>query len=396
VNQIADLYHINQLKERTCIGLMSGTSMDGLDIICCTFREYGERLEFEVKEFRTVSYTSDQKEKIQSIFAKEYVHFPELVLLNQWIGELHAAMILESFELWNVSPSDIHFIASHGQTVMHVPPFMNTFPDFRCGTLQIGDGDVIAVRTGVVTLSDFRQKHIAAGGEGAPLAAYGDVLFFRDDVKPRFLLNIGGIANFTYLPPRLSDRTLMVTDTGPGNTLLDQYCQKHFGIPYDQDGTIASSGNIIPDLLYQWLSHPFFNQQYPVSTGPETFNLQFIESNIISEKNTKYTHEDMMSTLSALTMESIKQGIHAMKSPGAEIYMSGGGFHNKFLIECLIKSMPGYNFNSIEKLGITPDNKEAFLFAAIANHTMSGKNFKSEPLLRSFPVLSFGKISLPR
>jgi anhydro-N-acetylmuramic acid kinase len=395
LNQIADLYQINQLKERTCIGLMSGTSMDGLDIICCTFRDCGEKLEFEVKGFQTISYTADQKAKIRSVFAREYVHFPELVLLNQWLGELHASMILDTLELWNMYPSDIHFIASHGQTVMHVPSFMHTFPDFRCGTMQIGDGDVIAVRTGIVTLSDFRQKHIAGGGEGAPLAAYGDILFFRDELNARILLNIGGIANFTFLPARVSDQKLMVTDTGPGNTLIDQYCQRYFNISYDMDGIIACRGEIIPELLHRWLSHPFFSQQFPVSTGPETFNLQFIEDSLLNEHEIAYAHEDIVSTLTALTVESIKKGIKSLNLPSAEIYVSGGGFHNKFLLDHLVKSMTEYSFNSIEKLGITADSKEAFLFAAIANHTIAGRNFTKEPLLSGYPVLSFGKISLP-
>jgi anhydro-N-acetylmuramic acid kinase len=210
-------------EERLIVGLMSGTSLDGLDVALCRFRGDGLQTSVQLLAFRTVSYTEDIKARIQSVFAKKQADLQQVCLLNAWIGLLHAEMVLSSLHKWNYHPGQVDLIASHGQTIYHAPKSLHHLPDYPNATLQIGDGDHIAVRTGIITLSDFRQKHIAAGGEGAPLAVYGDYLLFSRKDEDRILLNMGGIANFTYLPGDLNANRIFSTDVGPGNTLIDAF-----------------------------------------------------------------------------------------------------------------------------------------------------------------------------
>ncbi|MFN8805761.1 MAG: anhydro-N-acetylmuramic acid kinase, partial [Bacteroidota bacterium] len=216
--QIQSLYQIAQKPQRLIIGLMSGTSLDGLDIALCRFRGMGLETQIELLEFETVAYENAFKEEIKTIFSKDTVSLEKVCLLNPWVGLVHAQMILDCLKKWNRVPSEIDLIASHGQTIYHAPKSLHQKEKFGNATLQIGDGDHIAHATGVITLSDFRQKHIAAGGEGAPLASYGDFLIFSKRGENRIMLNIGGIANFTYLPGTLNADEVFSTDVGPGNT----------------------------------------------------------------------------------------------------------------------------------------------------------------------------------
>ena len=176
--QIQKLHEIADKKSRLIIGLMSGTSLDGLDVALCKISGAETNTKVQLLEFETHNYTSEIQEKIRTVFTKKTIDLQQLTLLNAWIGRLHGAMILKSLKKWNFLPEKIDAIASHGQTVFHAPKSLHGQKDFPNATLQIGDGDHIAVSTGIITLSDFRQKHIAGGGEGAPLAAYGDALIF--------------------------------------------------------------------------------------------------------------------------------------------------------------------------------------------------------------------------
>ncbi|MEZ5058741.1 MAG: anhydro-N-acetylmuramic acid kinase, partial [Saprospiraceae bacterium] len=207
---------------------MSGTSMDGLDIAYCKITGSGFDTQCELLHFETIPYSEVVKEKISLVFPKKEVSLEDFSLMNAWLGTYHALLILDFLKKNGLSKEDVDLIASHGQTIFHAPKSMHQRQDFPNATLQIGDADHLAVKTGIITLSDFRQKNIAGGGEGAPLAFYGDALLFHSEKEDRILLNIGGIANFTYLPSRGLEEAL-VTDTGPGNTLIDAYVKKHFG-----------------------------------------------------------------------------------------------------------------------------------------------------------------------
>src|SRR5690349_8930019 len=255
---ISRLAQIAAKKSRTIIGLMSGTSMDGLDVALCNVSGSGLETKLKLQAFETVPYDPEVKSRIGEVFAKSSVDFELLCILNPWIGQLHAGMIRQCLKKWRVSADRVDLIASHGQTVYHAPASQHPEDDINA-TLQIGDGDQIAVRTGIITISDFRQKHIAKGGEGAPLAVYGDYLLLSHKTENRILLNIGGIGNFTYLPAGHNAKKVFVTDTGPGNTLLDQFTRVFYpGEYFDKDARHASTGTVHEPLLRELQADGFF------------------------------------------------------------------------------------------------------------------------------------------
>src|ERR1700749_2235318 len=232
------LFGIAQKSKKLGIGLMSGTSLDGLDIALCKFTGNGMDTKIELLHFITVPYHQHFKEEVHEIFSRRLVDLEKVTLLNAYIGTFHGELILQALEKWGIKPEDVDFIASHGQSIYHAPKRLHQQTEYPNATLQIGDGDHIAVKTGILTISDFRQKHIAAGGEGAPLALYGDVILGSKAGENRILLNIGGIANLTWLPGDGKTDGIICTDIGPGNTLIDAACQKFFGKPYDEDSKI--------------------------------------------------------------------------------------------------------------------------------------------------------------
>lgn len=400
MNQNIDkLYKIAQKEERLIIGLMSGTSMDGLDVALCKFRGNGGETEISIVAFETISFSEEIKDEIRKIFAKSTIDFQQLCVLNPWIGNLHAEIINDCLKKWNISAESIDLIASHGQTVFHAPKILHRLEKFPNATLQIGDGDHIAVKTGIITLSDFRQKHCAAGGEGAPLAVYGDYLIFSKSGENRILLNMGGIANFTYLAGNLDANEVFATDTGTGNTLIDAYMKKYFGLPYDEDAKIASRGNLNQDLLNALKNNDFFKKEsggvpLPKTTGPELFNLEYLVNAQEQSQTQNLSHEDILATLCRFSAETIAEAILQFKSDSYKIYGSGGGVHNPLIMSNLKELLPNFDFQKTDDLGISGDAKEAILFATLANEAVAGgrTNFGSR---KGVPSVSMGKVSFP-
>lgn len=394
-----EIQHLNRIANqpsRLIIGLMSGTSLDGLDVALCRLTGSGPGTGVEIIEFDTVSYDSDFKEEIREVFAKKLADLEKVCLLNAWIGREHGRMILDCLHRWNVAPADVDLIASHGQTIYHAPKILHQLDKFPNATLQIGDGDHLAVTTGIITLCDFRQKHIAAGGEGAPLAAYGDFLIFSKAGEDRIMLNIGGIANFTYLPGNLDAKAVFSTDTGPGNTMMDACAQRFFQQPYDKNSAIARSGKLNEDLLAALLAQDFFAQSFPKTTGPELFNLAYLNAAILKAGVVAIRHEDVMATLNRFTAVTIADAIRRSTASGKyKIYSSGGGMHNPVLMEHLRELLPQHDFYTTADLHINPDAKEALLFAVLANECVAGEHLSVGNGTREIPAVSMGKICLP-
>jgi len=394
--QIEKLYSKAGKSERLIIGLMSGTSMDGLDIALCLVKGSGAETDIRILKFKTADYTADFRTKIKAIFSKKEVDLQLVCLMNEHIANTHAQLINKALEEWGYKNEDIDFIASHGQTIFHAPKSLHQITDYPNGTLQIGDGDHIALKTGVITLSDFRQKHLAAGGEGAPLAVYGDYLMFSKTGEDRVMLNIGGIANFTYLPGSTDASEIFSTDVGPGNTLMDQYMQKHFNQFYDKNAAFALAGESNPSLLSALLNCSFFDLDFPKTTGPELFNLEYLISAQEQSSTTDLKAADIMATLCHFSAETITNAIKRCfgEEAKAQVFMSGGGMHNPLLVQVLKSKLPFCKFLTTEDLNIDPDAKEAVLFAVLANETLCGKpiNFGDR---QGVPSVCMGKISLP-
>jgi len=397
-NQVAKLYQLAGKRERTIIGLMSGTSVDGLDIALCRISGSGATTQLHLDFFTTITYEKEYREAIASVFSKREVDLEKVCLLNGWIARQHGAMILQSLKEWKQEPSTIDCIASHGQTIYHAPKLLHRQRQFDNATLQIGDGDHLAVHTGIITISDFRQKHIAAGGEGAPLAAYGDYFLFSKKNENRILLNIGGIANFTFLPGSLDATAVFSTDTGPGNTLMDAWAQQQFGKSYDADGAIAATGTVSEKLLTALKDHPFFTQGLPKTTGPELFNLSYLQAAKERSGATTISAEDTMATLNRFSADTIAACIKEVINNAKDytFYASGGGMHNPVLMKNLSALLPGFEFFDTGQLGINPDAKEAVLFALLANETLSGNAPGFGEARNGIPNVSMGKISFPR
>lgn len=386
------LFTIAQKEERLGIGLMSGTSLDGLDIALCSFSGSGLQTHVRLLNFVTMPYQQEFKEQVQEVFAQKQVSLEKVTLLNAYIGSFHAELILQALHEWNVEPSEVDYIASHGQTVYHAPKRLHGQTVYGNATLQIGDADHIAVKTGILTISDFRQKHIAAGGEGAPLALYGDVLLGSKPGENRILLNIGGIANLTFLPGDADYSKVVCTDLGPGNTLIDAACRAYFNRPYDEDSAIAFSGTVNEPLLDALLHHPFFMESLPKTTGPELFNLDFVADAQQATRTLNLPKADLVATLSAFTGRSIVQFISVnFKSPDLKIFLSGGGARNPFVTRYIKNALPNASFGDTGELGIDPDAKEAILFALLGNEALCG-----EPMaIGNNPRVLMGKFSFP-
>ncbi len=403
--QIQHLYDIARKPERRIIGLMSGTSLDGLDVALCRISGSGPETSVILEAFATVPYTDDLKADIRLIFAKEQINFEQLCLLNPYIGRLHGRMILDCLQAWGAPSATIDCVASHGQTVYHAPKSQHRKERFPNATLQIGDGDHVAAVTGIITFSDFRQKHVAHGGEGAPLAVYGDYFMFSNSIENRILLNMGGIANFTCLPADGDATNVFTTDTGPGNTLLDAYARQFLNKPYDEDGLLAASGTVNDALLQALKTNPFFEAPFPKTTGPEVFNTTYVTDAQAKSQTLNLSNADLMATLVQFSAETIvdaisrtiqeKETYRNVESQLYRIYMSGGGVHNPVLTRTLQTLLPNCMFGRTSELGINGDAKEAVLFAVLANESLVGGR-TSFGDREGVPSVTMGKVSFPK
>lgn len=388
-NNLQHLTGIAQKTERIGVGLMSGTSLDGLDIALCRFTGTGLQTKFELLQFTTIAYPDSFKNDVRLVFSKRQVDLEKVCLLNDFIGGYHADLIVQALKDWHFEPANVDFIASHGQTIYHAPKRLHGQEGYPNATLQIGDGDHIAVKTGILTISDFRQKHVAAGGEGAPLALYGDVLLGSKAGEDRILLNIGGIANLTFLPGDGDLSKVVCADIGPGNTLIDTFSRSLFNKAYDEDSAIAFSGTVNEDLLNSLLRHPFFKEPAPKTTGPELFSEEYV-SKSQERSGTSHIHaEDLISTLSAFTGKAIVDFVNVNLPQGAKIFVSGGGARNPFVVQYLQQHLENSQIADTAGLGINPDAKEAILFALLGNEALAG-----EPMvIGDNPAVLMGKFS---
>jgi anhydro-N-acetylmuramic acid kinase len=439
-------------KPRSIIGLMSGTSLDGLDIVLCEVSGHGLSSKLDVKQFLSIAYSDEFLSILRPVFANPQAPLSDVTRTNAWIAREHAKMITNALAKWGISNTEVDILASHGQTIFHAPNILELKSDiateddctFATASLQIGDGDHLAFLTQIITVSDFRQKHIAAGGEGAPLVPYADYLLFSDTSESRILINVGGIANFTYLPSNKGFDSVVSADSGPGNTMMDVLIQHvntlkvsndlPTGIPqitkpYDANGDFAAKGNIDETLLNIMIAKS--TEVANSSTGQETYNIDFISQALNTLMQESYSIEsysiesysiesdptesrlilrrylsqhknaffNLIATLNFFTAKTISLALGKLplskdKLNPPIIYLSGGGVHNSVLINNIQKCVGHIPVKTCTELGINADAKEAALFAILANQAIYGSNdvFANK---HGIPATSFGKISLP-
>jgi anhydro-N-acetylmuramic acid kinase len=395
---IQQLSEIAQKPAKKIIGLMSGTSLDGLDIALCKTKGSGRDTEVELEKFVTKSYDSKTKKRLKAISSVAEASMEEICLLHSWLADYHGELILEALEDWNIPPAEIDCIASHGQTIYHAPKIQHRQDDMPNATLQIGDGDHLAQTTGILTISDFRQKHTAAGGEGAPMVSFVDRVLYTDDKEERILLNIGGIANFTYLPARRSSKQQTITtDTGPGNTLIDAATQQYFSKDFDRDGAIAKIGESNRKAVDALKADPYFKKPLPKTTGPEVFNLKWVDELLYKADITEISPRDLVASLTHLSAETIADSINEILDNNQEptVYVSGGGIHNPVMRGWIQELLPQCDIKNFSDIGFDPDAKEAVLFAVLANEMLSGDGFPMDANDPKSEKINFGKISFP-
>lgn len=387
---IAKLREISEKPERLIIGLMSGTSLDGLDISLCKISGTGRSTNIEVIHFTTIEYDTELRKKLLSLQSKDKTDTRLLTYLNSELGDLYGTWMLNSLDEWGIKIEDIDLIASHGQTVYHAPA--ETEGNLNA-TFQMVDGDHIAQRTGIITISDFRQKHTAVGGEGAPLAGIFDEVLFRAESQNRMLLNLGGIANFTWLPANDRGGQVITSDIGPANTLINEAMQKYFEQPYDEDGKVAAKGMVHSELVRYVLLEPYFRKPFPKTTGQEDFRLIYIEE-LMEGHQIELSSEDLVATLTAITSQSISRAVEEVVGDQEfECYVSGGGLHNKTLMDDLRERISQAEFKSFKELGVPANAKEAAMMAFFANELVAGEGFSIPGVTED--KVHLGKISLP-
>lgn len=379
------------------IGLMSGTSMDGIDAALVRIREADATLQVETLAFRTTPYPPDVQAELMRTVRGE-TNVAEICHLNFVLGELFADSALALMREAGVTRSDLLCIASHGQTVWHQPDPIEWQGRPIRSTLQIGEPAVIAERTGVVTVGDFRVADVAGGGQGAPLVPYVDWLLFRHPQEGRILLNIGGIANLTVVPADAQPEQVIAFDTGPGNVLINTAMEIASGgkYRYDPEGSFAQRHPVREDWLQELLQHPYFAQKPPKSTGRETFGEGMVRRLL---RRFKVSNAELLvPTLTELTACTIADAIRRFvlsEVEVARIIASGGGVHNRTLMKRLRELLPELEIETSDAHGIAPDAKEAIAFAVLGYQRMKGRpNNLPSATGASHPVV-MGKVCLP-
>ncbi len=362
------------LKERLLLGLMSGTSADGVDIALVRTMGSGIETQIFLEGFTTLPYSEKIRPRIKKAQAGGY-SARDLLLLDVFLGELFAAGALRFLKKSEIELDQIHALGSHGQTILHHPQAVSMMGFPLRGSLQLGSGAVIAQRTGLPTVVDFRSRDMAAGGGGAPLIPVLDWLLYHHRSRPRIALNIGGIANITILPQEVELAQVEGLDTGPGNVLLD-LAAHHYSqgkLSMDKDGQWASKGRVMTDFLAWLLTHPFLTKPLPRSAERNEFGPPFFKK--VLERAGSASPADVMATLTRFTIDSISTAIMEFafqERQFEELIVSGGGANNPVIMAGLKKCFPKMMVTHGDDYPIPAKAKEAVLCAWLAQECILG------------------------
>ncbi|MCC3356357.1 anhydro-N-acetylmuramic acid kinase [Bacillus sp. REN16] len=386
------------MAQKIVVGLMSGTSLDGIDAAVVKISETdNQEIKIKLIRFTTLPYSESMRERILALCDPDRSRLEDISLSNMLLGELFAKATKKVITEAGLEMKDVDLISSHGQTIFHQPEGRQVEGYNLRSTLQIGDIAVIAERTGIMTVGDFRTRDMAVGGQGAPLVPYADDLLFRENSKGRILANIGGIANLTVLPPAESNEQVHAFDTGPGNMLIDAFTTwaTNGKQTFDKNGEIAAKGKIDEKWLEELLDHDYYRLLAPKSTGREQFGLDYAKD--LWNKKADLAPEDKIATITELTARTIadecKRFVDSYKIN--EVIISGGGWYNQTLRRKLQAHLPpSYKLGSTDELGIPADAKEAIVFALLGYQCINKRpnNLPSATGAKS-PVI-MGKIAL--
>ena len=396
--------------KKLVIGLMSGTSVDGIDAAIVEITGRGLETEVDLLAFETFPFPSGVPQRILALCQPDTGRVDDICEMNFYIGHLFAEAVKHILQKSGMRANDIALIGSHGQTIHHLPrdtsadlrigqaeknakvktsvqtasetifchrQKMSKNPIFKKSTLQIGEPAVIAHETGIPTIADFRVADMAAGGQGAPLVSYPDYLLFHDSIKTVGLLNIGGIANLTVLPANGTINSVSAADTGPGNMCIDAVVTEITqGVErYDKAGKRAAQGTPYQLLINEWLQHPFFHLPPPKTTGREMFGHTYAMECLAACRKHELSDNACIATLTELTVQTIANYIArfvAEQNPIDTLYVSGGGVHNQTIMRRLGELLSDTVVEPVDNSGISADAKEAIAFAILANETLHG------------------------
>jgi anhydro-N-acetylmuramic acid kinase len=354
-------------------GIMSGTSLDGIDVALLELTGSGWKQKVKTLGFHSVPYPLDVREALLGVSNRE-THTAAISRLNFLLPELYAEAFFAACKRAKVGRDKVELIGCHGQTVFHESEAAEVCGRKIASTLQVGDGSVLAERTGVPVVSDFRPRDMAAGGQGAPLVPFVDYLLFRDEKLSRVALNIGGIANITHIPAGAPPEKVVAFDTGPGNMVIDQLISKYTdgAMPWDRNGEMASAGLVHPDVVEEMLTDEYYSRRPPKSAGREQYGQEFVER--LAARG--LSPEDTVATATFFTAASVAEGIYrfaAEREEVDEVIVSGGGVHNSTLMRFLAAELADMEVVSSQEHGIDPDAKEAIAFAVLAHETWHGR-----------------------
>ena len=359
-------------KKMRVAGLMSGTSADGVDVAIVDMNGH----DVDLVAFDTFAYPARLRKTIFKLFQEDLSRLHDICHYNFVLGEVFAESVIKLCKAAKIPLNSIDLIGSHGQTIYHNPKGRRYGKNLLRSTLQIGEPSIIAQRTGITTVADFRPRDMAAQGQGAPLVPFADYFLFRDKKRCRAVQNIGGIANVTYLPANCRLQEVIAFDTGPGNMIIDHLmwlisAGKH---KYDRAGKIARQGKVIETLLKEMLSHPFFRRHPPKTTGREEFGRQYCDAFYKKVLKVKMPAKDILATATALTAESIARAYRCfLPSIPDEVILCGGGSHNRTLVKMLQDRLVETTIRFSNEFGISADAKEAVSFAILAYTTIKGQ-----------------------
>ena len=349
------------------VGLMSGTSLDGVDAVLCEITGKDETTTVKQLHFKTYEIPEHLRNKIRKCCSRECIPVDLICSLNFELGYLFADAVKSLCQDADIASEDLSFIASHGQTIFHIP---KAYADYVPSTLQIGEAAIIANECKTTVISNFRVMDMAVGGEGAPLVPYSEYLLYSRSQESVALQNIGGIGNVTVLPKKGDNKQVIAFDTGPGNMMIDEAVRTFYGKKYDTDGYYARQGNLIPSLAAELKEHPYFNLEIPKTTGREMFGEHFTKS--ILEKYHSCEPNDLIHTFTWFTAYSI--AYHYKKYLISEYglkkcIIGGGGAYNSYLLELIRNEIPEVTVMTQEEHGFSSEAKEALAFVILGNQT---------------------------